>query len=114
MPTDTRTHVHALVDQLPPVQLAAVETLLRSMLDPLSMKLALAPIDDEPFTESDRQAIAEADACSSRNALIPMETVLADFGLTMADWESMANTPLDEPLSKPQIAEPVNDQRKNG
>ena len=108
MTTDTRTHVHALVDQLPPVQLAAVETLLQSMLDPLSMKLALAPIDDEPFTEADRNAIAEADEWSKHNTPIPMEDVLADFGLTMADWETMAKTPLDEPL-----VEPLGGQRKN-
>jgi hypothetical protein len=34
MSTDTRIHVHALVDQLEPVQLTALETLLQSMLDP--------------------------------------------------------------------------------
>ena len=90
MNTDTRRHVHARIDQLPPVQLTAVETLLHSMLDPLSRKLALAPIDDEPFTEEDRQAIAEADEWSKHNTPIPMEEVLADFGLTMADWEAMA------------------------
>ena len=99
MTSDTRSNVHTLVDQLPPVQLAAVEALLQSMLDPLSIKLALAPIDDEPFTEEDRQAVAEADEWSKHNKPIPMEEVLADFGLTMADWDSMANTPLDEPLN---------------
>jgi hypothetical protein len=31
------------------------------MLDPLAKKLASAEIDDEPFTEEDRQAIADAD-----------------------------------------------------
>lgn len=50
MNTETRSHVHALIDQLPLVQLAALETILQSMLDPLSRKLALAPIDDELFT----------------------------------------------------------------
>jgi len=33
MNADTRDHVHALVDQLSPVQLAAVEALLKTMLD---------------------------------------------------------------------------------
>ncbi len=69
-----------------------------SMLDLLVRKLALAPIDDEPFTEEDRQAIAEADEWSKHNAPIPTEEVLADFGLNLADWEAMAKTPLDEPL----------------
>ena len=64
------------------------------MLDPLSRKLALAPFDDEPFTGEDRQAVAEADEWSKHNEPIPLENTLADFGLTMADWESMAKTPL--------------------
>jgi hypothetical protein len=93
MNPDTRHHVHTLVDQLPPVQLAALEGLLQSMLEPVSSKLALATVDDEPFTEEDRLAVAEADEWSKDNALIPLEEVLADFGLTMADWDTMGNTP---------------------
>jgi hypothetical protein len=96
MSTDTRVHVHALIDQLAPVQLTALETLLQSMLDPLSRKLALAPIDDEPLTEDDRQSVAEADEWLRSNKPIPLEDVLADLGLTMADWEKMAQTPLPQ------------------
>ena len=44
-----------------------------------------------------RQEPKAASACSC-NKPIPMEEVLADFGLTIADWETMAKTPLDEPL----------------
>ena len=98
MSTDSRNHVHALVDQLPPAQLAALEGLLQSMLDPLSRKLALAPLDDEPFTEEDRLAVAEADEWRKHNDPIPLEAVLADFGLNMADWEKMGQTPaVNEP-----------------
>ena len=94
--SDTRQHVHELIDQLPPMQLTALETLLQSMLDPLSRKLALAPIDDEPFTEEDRRAVAEADEWSKLNAPIPLENVLSDLGLTMSDWDAMCKTPLPE------------------
>ena len=96
MNIDARSHVHALVDQLPPEQLAALESILQSMLDPLSMKLALAPIDDEPFTEEDRRAVAEADQWLKHNQPIPLENILSGFGLTMTDWETMAKTPLAE------------------
>jgi len=72
------------------------------MLDPLSLKLALAPLDDEPFTEEDRQAVAEADEWSKHNQPIPVEEVLADFGLTITDWETMAKTPLDESFNSPR------------
>ncbi len=92
MSPETRAHVHALIDQLPPAQLAAIENLLESSLDPLSLKLALAPFDDEPFTEEDRRAITEAEEWLKHNDPIPLETVLADFGLSMSDWEKMART----------------------
>jgi hypothetical protein len=98
MNTEARHHVHVLIDQLPPMQLAALEGLLQSMLDPLSRKLALAPPDDEPFTEEDRLAVAEADEWRRHNDPIPLEAVLADFGLNMADWDKMGQTSaLDEP-----------------
>ena len=93
MNTDARHHVHVLVDQLPLVQLAALEGLLQSMLDPLSRKLALAPPDDEPFSEEDRLAVAEADEWRSHNDPISLEAVLADYGLDMADWDKMGRTP---------------------
>jgi hypothetical protein len=98
MNIDTRAHVHSLVDQLPLAQLAALETILRSMVDPLARKLALAAFDDEAYTEEDRQAVAEADEWLKHNRPIPHEEVLAEFGLTMTDWDDMAKTPLDEPL----------------
>ena len=98
--SDTRQPVHELIDQLPPVQLAALETILRSMLDSLSRKLALAPVDDEPFTEEDRQAVAEADEWIKRNQPIPLENLLADFGLGLSDWETMAKTPLPDEIGK--------------
>ncbi len=60
MNTETSNRVHALIDQLPRVQLAALESLLQSMLDPLSRKLVLASIADQQFTKKDRQAITEA------------------------------------------------------
>ena len=58
----------------------------------MDRKLALAPIDDEPFTEADRQAVAEADEWLKHNDPIPLEAVLADFGLGMADWEKMGES----------------------
>ena len=101
MSMDTRSHVHALIDQLPTVQLAALETILQSMLDPLARKLALAPSDDEPFTEEDRLAVAEADEWLKHNPPIPLESVLAEFGLTMENWKTMAKTPCVEENAKP-------------
>lgn len=93
---DTRRSVHALVDQLPPPQLSAMETILRSMIAPLSREFAAAPIDDEPYTEEDRRAVAEAEEWLRHNDPIPNEQVLAKFGLTTADWDARAAEPLPE------------------
>jgi hypothetical protein len=70
--SDTRRNVHDLVDQLPPTQLAAVEGLLKAMLD------------DEELTEEDRQAIADSREYFRRGGQgISFEQVVADCGLTM-------------------------------
>ena len=75
MSPDTRTHVHELIDYLPPAQLAAIETLLESM------------IDDEAsteLTEEDRRALRTSDEYFRNGGQgIPFEQVVADLGFTM-------------------------------
>jgi hypothetical protein len=72
MNPDTRAHVHQLVDHLPPEQLAAIETLLESM------------IDDEELTEEDRRALRASDEYFRNGGEgIPFEQVVADLGFTM-------------------------------
>ena len=91
MPTDVaseKRQAHELIDQLPPSQLSAVVGLLHAMLDPVARAIATAPIDDEPVTEEERQAVARSEAWFEERAGkgIPMEEVLADFGLTKDDF----------------------------
>jgi hypothetical protein len=75
-----------LLDRLAPDQLAAVVNLLQVMtLAPVARAIANAPIDDEPESEQERQAVAEADEWLKHNRPIPFEEVLADFGLTIED-----------------------------
>jgi hypothetical protein len=95
-PMHQRQHAHAFLDRLPDDQLSAVCGLLESMLSPLDRKLALAPIDDEPITPEEAAAIQAAIASLERTGGVPMEEVLADFGLTMDDFRKMAGTPLPE------------------
>ena len=86
MSTDTRRQVHELVDQLPPVQLDALRNLLESMVDPVARALANAPIDDEPISAEDREALREAERWLEQNEGVPHEEVLADFGLSLSDF----------------------------
>jgi hypothetical protein len=62
------------------------------MLSPLDRSLALAPFDDEPLTPEEAAAIDAGVASLDRNGGVPMEEVLADFGLTMDDFHRMADS----------------------
>ena len=89
-----RQQAHAYLDRLPAAQLSAVRSLLETMLDPLSRALANAPIEDEEISEEEERAVAESIEWLEHNESIPLEDVLADFGLTMEDLERMGRTPL--------------------
>jgi hypothetical protein len=86
--SNTRHEAHAYLDRLRGEQLSAVHDLLESMLSPLDRALALAPLDDEPLTPEEAASIEEASASLDRNGGVPMEEVLADFGLTREDLHS--------------------------
>ena len=90
--SEQRDHVHAYIDLLPGDQLMAVYGLLETMLSPLDRTLALAPVDDEPVTPEDADAIQAGVASLEAGRSAPMEEVLADFGLTMEDFRKMAET----------------------
>ncbi len=52
--------------------------------------------DGDTLSDAERKAVAEADEWLKRNQPIPHEEVLAEFGLTMANWEEMGEEPLPE------------------
>ena len=58
------------------------------LLDPVSRAIVVAPADDEPLTDEERQALARSEAWFRERGGkgIPMEEVLADAGLTMDDF----------------------------
>lgn len=104
-----KEHARQLLDRLDASQLpTAVRFLEFMLLDPVSRVIATAPFDDEPMTETERQALAEADEWLKHNEPIPHEEVLAELGLTPEDWNRMGKEP---PADKPS---PKNKPRKNG
>jgi hypothetical protein len=80
-----KQHAVELLERLGPSQLAAVVQLLEIMISPEENSEALSP--------AEAKAIAEADEWSKHNQPIPHEQVLAEFGLTMTDWEKMSREP---------------------
>ena len=84
-----REHAHQLVDRLEASQLAAVVHLLEVFLPDEDC----LDHDNDTLSPAEARAIAEADEWSKHNDPIPHEQVLAEFGLTMADWEKMSLEP---------------------
>ncbi len=78
-----RQQAHALIDLLPPAKLGAVRNLLEVFLDE----------DSDARSPAEAKAIAESDEWSKHHDPIPHEAVLAEFGLTMADWKKMSLKP---------------------
>jgi hypothetical protein len=74
-----RQQAHQLVDQLGADQLAAVIHLLKTLVSSDESRGGLS--------KAERKAVAEADEWLKQNEPLSHEEVLADLGLTMADWE---------------------------
>jgi len=78
-----REHAHELIDRLPETQLSALVGLLETIVDPVAAGLRNAPIDDEPETEEERQAVDEARSRLKRNGGrgIPHDEAMGRLGL---------------------------------
>ena len=79
-----KERAHELINRMTPAQVAAVVSMIETLLDPVSRAIANAPIDDEPESDDEREAVAQSKAWFKQHdgQGIPHEEVLADFGLT--------------------------------
>lgn len=92
--TNPKQEAHELIERLSNGQASAVVGLLEAMLDPVSVALANAPIDDEPMSEEEARDIVAARAAVARGEVVSNEEVLREFGLLPEDFERMGQTPL--------------------
>jgi len=61
------------------------------------LETMISPIEDgDTLSNAERKAVGESDEWLKHNEPIPHEEVLAEFGLTMADWEKMGSEPMPE------------------
>lgn len=58
--TDPRQQAHRSIDCLPESQLSALVGLLEIIVDPVAAAVRDAPVDDEPETDDEKRAAAEA------------------------------------------------------
>ena len=80
----TKQQANELIERMAPGQIFAVVTVMETMLDPVSRAIANAPIDDEPETDAEREAVAASKAWMAEHPGqgIPFEALLADFGIS--------------------------------
>jgi hypothetical protein len=81
--TDAREQAHQLIDRLPETQVSALVGLLETIVDPVAAALRNAPLDDEPETDDEKQAVAKArDWLSRRGGKgIPHDEAMSGLGL---------------------------------
>ena len=76
-----KQQAHELIDRLPAAQLSAVVGLLEAMLDPVSLAIANAPVEEEEITPETAAALERARASLARGEGIPHEEIMREFGL---------------------------------
>lgn len=87
--TAEKQHAHELIERLDPSMITtAVRFLEFIAMDPVARSIATAPVDDEPLTNEEEDALDRADAWLKQNGGkgIPNDEILAEFGLTMKDF----------------------------
>ena len=78
----TKDDLHKLIDELPEDEIQAATLYLqhlRDKNDPVLVALLNAPEDDEPETEYERQAVAEAMAELEAGQFVPADEILDDI-----------------------------------
>ena len=80
-----RDQIHRLLDALPDDDLEVVGRMLSGLsaplADPVTSALARAPIDDEPVTPSDAEAIAEGERDVEEGRVVSASELRARLGL---------------------------------
>jgi hypothetical protein len=82
-----KRRAHELIDRLEPKQASAVVGLLESLVDPVSRAIRNAPIDDEPVTAEEEEAVNQSRDWLRHNQPVPHEQVLAELGITKEEIE---------------------------
>ena len=72
-----RDDLHTMLDSIHEDRLAAAREALAALADPVLVALLSAPEDDEPLTDEDLHALAEAREERARGELVLLDDLLA-------------------------------------
>jgi transcriptional regulator GlxA family with amidase domain len=86
-PANEKQHAHELIDRMPIAQVSAIVQMIEAMLDPVSRTIANAPIDDEPESDTERQAVAASKEWLEKHPGegVSLEDLSADLGISVDD-----------------------------
>ena len=76
----TRDDLHRLISDLPDSELETVRGFIARRIDPVERALMDAPLDDEPETDEERAAVAEAQEAYARGDVIADEDLDRELG----------------------------------
>lgn len=81
--TDVRSEIHEEIDRMTADELLGLKKFLATFPDKMGAVLRNAPLADEPLTEEEERAVAEADEWLRQNGGrgIPHEQVMRELGL---------------------------------
>jgi hypothetical protein len=74
-----REELHRILDHIPESDVSTARKFLRSLVDPVELSLLNAPVDEEPESEDEREAVERARRETGRGT--PHEEVLRELGL---------------------------------
>jgi hypothetical protein len=84
VPANAKQHAHELIDGMALAQVSAIVQMIEAMLDPVSRAITSAPVDDEPESEAERQAVAASKAWLEKHPGqgTSLEDLSADLGIS--------------------------------
>lgn len=72
-----RDDLHTMLDAIPEDRLPVIKESLERLADPVLLAMLMAPEDDEPVTDEDLAALAEARVERERGELVPLDEYVA-------------------------------------
>jgi hypothetical protein len=74
-----RDDLRTMLDAIPDEKLPAAREALAQLTDPVLLAFLNAPMDDEPLTDEDLEAIAEGRADIAHGLTVPIAEVMAEL-----------------------------------
>ena len=90
----TREYAMELIEKIAPEKISVAVELLEKMVDPVAWAQANAPFEDEEISAEEEASVALARLEAGKPSEQSHAEFLAEFGLTLDDWERLGTAPV--------------------